>query len=86
MRELEKKYSGFTIEIARADSLLSIGDSLFAGISDVYWQKDKTGKFTFFTGKFATHAKAGLYLKQHIKGRLPKARLVQFNKGKKTYI
>jgi len=86
MIELAKNFSGFTVEIARADSLLPATDSLFNGFQEVFWQKDRQGKFCFFTGQFDTPAKAKNYFQTAIQNYHPKARLVRFSKGKKTYL
>ncbi len=85
MNELAKNFSGFTVEIARADSLLPATDALFNGFQEIFWQKDRQGKFCFFAGQFDTPAKAKNYYQTTVKNYHAKARLVRFSKGKKTY-
>ena len=86
LRELAKNYSGFTVEIARTDAMLAAGDSLLTGFQEVFWQKDKEGKFCFFAGNFTEPAKGRSYFKKSIQQVRPKARLARFVRGKKTYM
>ncbi len=83
---LANGFSGFSIEIAKGDSLLSINDTALARFQTVFWQKDRNGKFCYFTGNFDTPAKVKKYFEQTLKHDHPKARLVRFSKGQKTYL
>ncbi|MBK7936343.1 MAG: OmpA family protein [Lewinellaceae bacterium] len=86
LRELAKNYSGFVVEIACTDSLPVAADSLFNGFREVHWQKDKAGKYCLFAGNFNTPAKGRSYFEKTVLTSHPTARLVRFNKGKKTYL
>ncbi len=83
---LGKNYSGFSVEIARADTLLHAGDPLLGEYAEVYWQKDKDGKFCYFTGNFDTPEKGRSFYQKTVKPDNETARLVRFSKGKKTYV
>lgn len=86
LRELSKNYSGFTVEIARTDSLLVAGDPVLGDFSDVMWQKDKAGKFCYFAGSFDTPDKCRSFFQKTVKPGNANARLVRFNKGIKSYL
>ncbi|MCB9355022.1 MAG: OmpA family protein [Lewinellaceae bacterium] len=83
--QLPDKFSGFSIEVATADTLWAQIDSSMSTDFDIYWLQKPDGKYTYFTGNFESAAAARGYYYKNVERRLPKARLVRFNKGKKTY-
>jgi outer membrane protein OmpA-like peptidoglycan-associated protein len=85
-KEVKNDYSGFSVEIAQTDSLLAATDSAFIGFNEVFWQKDESGKYSYFAGNFNTPDKARSFFRKTVKPNHPAARLVRFSKGKKTYL
>ena len=83
--QLPDKFSGFSIEVATADTLWAQIDSSISTDFDIYWLQKPDGKYTYFTGNFESAAAARGYYYKNVERRLPKARLVRFNKGKKAY-
>ena len=85
VKELDKNYSGFMVELVQADTLLADTVSAFAAHTDIFWQKDEAGKFCYFAGGFDTPAKVRRFFIQSVRPNNAAGRMVRFNRGKKTY-
>lgn len=85
IKELRKNYSGFMVEVAQADSLLTDTAPVFAAHTEIFWQQDEAGKFCYFAGSFDSPVKVRRFFQQSVKPTNATARMVRFSKGKKTY-
>ncbi len=85
IKEVDKNYSGFMVELVQADTLLADTASVFAAHTDIFWQKDDAGKFCYFAGGFDTPTKVRRFFQQSVRPNNAAARMVRFNRGKKTY-
>ena len=84
--ELGGNYSGFSVEIARTEVPLHADDPVLGEYADIYWQKEKDGKFCYFAGRFKTLDMCRTFFQKTVNPGNDKARLVRFQKGVKTYI
>jgi len=85
VKKVDKNYSGFMVELVQADTLLADTASVFAVHTDIFWQKDDAGKFCYFTGGFDTPTKVRRFFQQSVRPNNAAARMVRFDRGKKTY-
>ncbi len=78
---LSPDFTGYKVEIKRADYELPMSDIIFSTYSDIVYYKGHNGKYIYLTGDYATRTIANLGLK-YIRKEMPKAKLHLFRKGR----
>lgn len=83
-KTLPARYTGFTVEIARADKALTAErDTILRQSDGILMQREKeTKQYAYFLGQFKTRAEAEAFLENEARGRFPQGKVVEFKAGK----
>lgn len=84
-RLLAKNFTGYAVEVVRADIELPRQHPIFSQFAEVLVQHSDDGMFNYFVGKSDNLAVARAYLQTIVLPKYPTARLVQFGSGVKSY-
>ena len=83
-KALPARFTGFTLEIARADkALVAERDTILRQSDGILMQREKqTKQYAYFVGQFKTVAEAQAFLENEAQGKFPEAKVVEFKAGK----
>lgn len=81
---LPARFTGFTVEIARADkALVAERDTILRQQSGILMQREKqTKQYAYFVGQFKTAAEAQAFLENEARAKYPEGKVVEFKGGK----
>ncbi len=83
-KKLPVAYSGFVIELVTSDLPLKRNHSLFKQFGNVYYDKLEGGKYAYCVlTNFNNRRVAGQYIHNIIARRAPKARVVEYVRGRR---
>ena len=83
-KTLPARFTGFTLEIARADkALVAERDTILRQSDGILMQREKqTQQYAYFVGQFKTAAEAQAFLENEARAKFPEAKVVEFKAGK----
>ncbi len=86
-RAIAAGYTGFSVEIIRTGKVLVSGrDTILEQLTPTFLIRESDKKYTYLVGQLPTLGEAQAFLKGTVLAKFPKARIVAFNKGKKSYV
>ncbi|GAB4497171.1 MAG: hypothetical protein OHK0019_30270 [Saprospiraceae bacterium] len=81
------EFTGYSVEVLRTDKPLYAGrDSFLQRHQPMYMRREADKKYVYFVGEFTDLSAARDFFQTTALPKFPGARLVEFKKGKKTYI
>jgi outer membrane protein OmpA-like peptidoglycan-associated protein len=83
--KLAPNYAGYAVELLQSDEQTPADHPFFRGWRNVYWRKEKDGKYSYFLCELGPKQKAQEFFRARVKPYNKEAQLVYFGRSGKKY-
>lgn len=84
LNSIATNFNGYSVEIISTISKLPASHALFTQYGNLILEETKDGKFAYLIGEFDTAKDANIFLQNIVVPRYPKAKIVQYMKGRRV--